>query len=156
MIFEELDNLLKEVIRLQIKPNFARYCKRNELWLENSKKRYELQQQIENGLPLPLKEHKSILDQYVDIINAKLEISGITASAIYHFLIDTTDYSGKYGLVKNYVKKHKDTSPKKATILVPKVPGKLGQVDWKEDLTLISKYGELLTFNIFLFTLPFS
>ena len=71
-----------------------------------AKKRYELQQQIENGLPLPLKEHKSILDPYVDIINAKLEISGITASAIYHFLIDTTDYSGKYGLVKNYVKKH--------------------------------------------------
>ena len=100
---------------------------------------YELQQQIENGLPLPLKEHKSILDPYVDIINAKLEISGITASAIYHFLIDTTDYSGKYGLVKNYVKKHKDERPKKATIRVPKVPGKLGQVDWKEDLTLISK-----------------
>lgn len=45
---------------------------------------------------------------------------------------------------------------KKATIRVPKVPGKLGQVDWKEDLTLISKYGELFTFNIFLFTLPFS
>ena len=121
-----------------------------------AKKRYELQQQIENGLPLPLKEHKSILDPYVDIINAKLEISGITASAIYHFLIDTTDYSGKYGLVKNYVKKHKDERPKKATIRVPKVPGKLGQVDWKEDLTLISKYGELFTFNIFLFTLPFS
>lgn len=121
-----------------------------------AKKRYELQQQIENGLPLPLKEHKSILDPYVDIINAKLEISGITASAIYHFLIDTTDYSGKYGLVKNYVKKHKNETPKKATIRVPKVPGKLGQVDWKEDLTLISKYGELFTFNIFLFTLPFS
>ena len=31
MIFEELDNLLKEVIRLQIKPNFARYSKRDEL-----------------------------------------------------------------------------------------------------------------------------
>ena len=59
-------------------------------------------------------------------------------------------------MVKNYVKKHKDERPKKATIRVPKVPGKLGQVDWKEDLTLISKYGELFTFNIFLFTLPFS
>ena len=121
-----------------------------------AKKRFELQHQIENGLPLPLKKHKSILDPYIDIINAKLEIPGITASAIYHFLIDTTDYSGKYGLVKNYVKKHKDDRPKKATIRVPKVPGKLGQVDWKEDLTLISKFGELLTFNIFLFTLPFS
>ena len=31
MIFEELDNLLKEAIRLQIKPNFARYSKRDEL-----------------------------------------------------------------------------------------------------------------------------
>lgn len=115
-----------------------------------------MQQSIENGLPLPLKEHKSLLDPYKDIINAKLEIAGITASAIYHFLLDTTSYSGKYGLVRNYVKKHKDTKPKKSAIHVPKIPGKLGQVDWKEDMTLISKYGELVTFNIFLFTLPFS
>ena len=121
-----------------------------------AKKRYELQQQIENGVQLPLKQHKSILDPYVDIVNAKLDIAGITASAIYHFLIDTTDYSGKYGLVKNYVKKHKSNKPKKATIHVPKVPGKVGQVDWKEDFSLTNKSGELITFNIFLFTLPFS
>ena len=121
-----------------------------------AKKRYELQQQIENGLELPLKQHKSILDPYVDIINAKLNISGISASAIYHFLLDTTDYTGKYGLVKNYVKKHKKDLPKKATIRVPKVPGKDGQVDWKEDFSLTSKYGEVVVFNIFLFTLPFS
>ncbi len=120
------------------------------------KKRFELQKQIESGLPLPLKQHKSILDPYTDIINSKLEISGITASAIYHFLADNTDYSGKYGLVKNYVKTHKDDKPKKATIRVPKVPGKLGQVDWKEDLTLLNKHGKTLTFNIFLLTLPFS
>ncbi len=121
-----------------------------------AKKRYEIQQKIENGSPLPLKKHKSMLDPYTDIIDAKLEIAGITASAIYHFLLDTTDYSGKYGLVRNYVKKHKDNKPKKATIRVPKEPGKIGQVDWKEDMTLISKYGELVSFNIFLFTLPFS
>ena len=101
-----------------------------------AKKRYELQQKLEKGEPLPLKEHISILDPYIDIINSKLDIAGITASAIYHFLLDTTDYSGKYGLVKNYVKKHKEKQPKKATIRVPKVPGKLGQVDWKEDFTL--------------------
>ncbi len=121
-----------------------------------AKKRYEVQQMLENGQSLPLKKHKSILEPYINIIDSKLEISGITASAIYHFLIDNTEYSGKYGLVKNYVKKHKSQRPKKATIRVPKVPGKLGQVDWKEDLTLINKKGEALTFNIFLFTLPFS
>ena len=79
-----------------------------------AKKRYELQQNIENGNPLPLKQHSSILDPYKHIIDAKLGIAGITASA------------------------------------------KVAQVDWKEDLTLISKYGELVTFNIFLVTLPFS
>lgn len=121
-----------------------------------AKKRYELQQQIENGMPLPLKHQKSILDPYIDIINTKLEIAGITASAIYHFLIDNTDYPGKYGLVKNYVKKHQSEKTKKATIRVPKVPGKLAQVDWKEDMKLINKYDEILIFNIFLFTLPFS
>lgn len=121
-----------------------------------AKKRYELQKQIENGLPIPLKEHKSKIDPYVEIINAKLEIAGVTASAIYNFLIQNTDYLGKYGLVKNYVKKHKEQQPKKSAIHVPKVPGKLGQVDWKEDLSLVNKFGEKITFNIFLYTLPFS
>lgn len=121
-----------------------------------AKKRYELQKILENGEKLPLKEHTSILDPYIEIINAKLEIAGITASAIYHFLIEQTDYSGKYGLVRNYVKTHKENKPKKANIRVPKVPGKLGQVDWKEDFTLMNKLGEPITINIFLFTLPFS
>jgi len=53
-----------------------------------AKKRYELQMNIEEGKQLPLKQHSSILDPYVDIIDAKLQIVGITASAIYHFLID--------------------------------------------------------------------
>lgn len=106
------------------------------------KKKYEMQEKLEKGLPLPLKEHKSLLDPYLDIINAKLEIAGITAFAIYHFLCDTTDYSGKYELVRNYVKKHKEAKPKKSTIRVPKDPGKLGQVEWKEDFTLINKINE--------------
>ena len=72
-----------------------------------AKKRYQEQLNLENGLPLPLKEHK-------------------------------------------------DSIPKKATIRVPKSPGKVGQVDWKEDFTLMNKKGELVTFNIFLFTLPYS
>ena len=121
-----------------------------------AKKRYELQINIEEGKQLPLKQHSSILDPYVDIINAKLQIAGITASAIYHFLLQNTDYSGKYGLVKNYVKKHKENQPKKATICIVKTPGKLAQVDWKEDFSLINKNGEKLSFNIFLVTLPFS
>ena len=121
-----------------------------------AKKRYHIQKKIEEGLPLPLKSSSSILDPYTNIIDAKLEIAGITASAIYHFLLDTTYYKGKYGLVKNYVRKNKDKIPKKANIRVPKIAGKLGQVDWKEDFSLTNKNGEILTFNIFLFTLPFS
>lgn len=120
------------------------------------KKQYELEKNLENGEPLPLKNHNSILDPYKNIIDAKLEIAGITASAIYHFLIENTDYNGKYGLVRNYVRRNKDNKPKKSAIHVPKVPGKQGQVDWKEDMTLINNKGEPITFNIFLFTLPFS
>ena len=94
-----------------------------------AKKRYMLQKDIENGKALPSKEHSSILDPYKHIIDSKLEIAGITASAIYHFLLDTTNYSGKYGLVKNYVKNHREKIPRKAFIRVPKIPAKLAQVD---------------------------
>ena len=121
-----------------------------------AKKRYQIQKQLEEGLPLPLKSSSSILDPYKSIIDAKLEIAGITASAIYHFLLDNTDYQGKYGLVRDYVRKNKDKIPKKANIRVPKVAGKLGQVDWKEDFSLTNKNGEILIFNIFLIILPLS
>ena len=35
-------------------------------------------------------------------------------------------------------------------------PGLSAQVDWKEDMRLISNQGEIFDFNIFLYVLPYS
>lgn len=152
----DIDVILKEVIRLNIKPNFTQIAKDYNCNWRTAKKRYLIQKELENGGDIELKKHSSILDPYKNIIDSKLSISGITAQAIYHFLLDTTDYSGKYGLVKKYVRDNKGKIPKKATIRIAHIPGKSAQVDWKEDFKLTNKLGQEICFNIFLFTLPFS
>ncbi|MDM5143914.1 hypothetical protein ICE98_00987 [Lactococcus lactis] len=44
----------------------------------------------------------------------------------------------------------------KATIRIETTPGLSAQVDWKENLKLISRNGEVFTINIFLYILGYS
>ncbi|MEB7776346.1 IS21 family transposase, partial [Enterococcus faecalis] len=44
----------------------------------------------------------------------------------------------------------------KATIRVETTPGLSAQVDWKEDLKLVNKFGEVISCNIFLYVLGYS
>lgn len=45
---------------------------------------------------------------------------------------------------------------KKATICIEHTPGLSAQIDWKEDMRLISYQGEVILFNTFLYVLPYS
>lgn len=152
--YECLDLILKEVIRLDIKPNFSQLARDYSCDYRTAKKRYYQQVNIENGLSVESKKNTSKLDNFTQIIDSKLQISGITVKAIYAFLKDTTDYSGGYGILKRYVKDKKINLPKRASIRIFHEPGKSAQVDWKEDFKLLNKNGQEFSFNIFLFTLP--
>lgn len=90
----------------------------------------------------------SLLDNYKEIINEKLEI-GCTATAIHGF-IKKKGFKGSYSIVKRYCFRENKKQLKKATIRFETTPGEQAQVDWKESKTLISKHGEVFTFNIFL------
>jgi len=96
----------------------------------------------------------SKLDNFKEIITAKLEI-GCTSMAIFKF-IQKEGYAGSYSLVADYVQKHKEEQNKKATIRFETAPGLQAQVDWKENLKMISKTGELFEVNIFLMVLGYS
>lgn len=96
----------------------------------------------------------SKLDNFKETIIAKLEI-GCTSMAIFKF-IQKEGYEGSYSLVADFVQKHKDEQQRKATIRFETAPGLQAQVDWKENLKMVSKNGELFEVNIFLMVLGYS
>ena len=97
---------------------------------------------------------KSKLDKFKETIISKLEI-GCTSMAIFKF-IQKDGYTGSYSLVADFVQKHKEEQIKKATIRFETAPGLQAQVDWKKNLKMISKHGELFEVNIFLMVLGYS
>ena len=97
---------------------------------------------------------KSKLDKFKETIISKVEI-GCTSMAIFKF-IQKDGYTGSYSLVADFVQKHKEEQIKKATIRFETAPGLQSQVDWKENLKMISKHGELFEVNIFLMVLGYS
>lgn len=101
------------------------------------------------------REYRSKLDDYKDLIIHKVDTYGCTAMAVYKF-IEKKGYTGKYSIVADFVKRHKDSEVKKATIRFETNPGLQAQVDWKEDMTLVNRYGEEFKINIFLMVLGYS
>lgn len=96
----------------------------------------------------------SKLDNFKETIISKLEY-GCTSMAIFKF-IQKEGYLGSYSLLADFVQKHKQEQVKKATIRFETAPGIQAQVDWKENLKMVSKNGELFEVNIFLMVLGYS
>ena len=99
--------------------------------------------------------YESFIDDYKSIIIEKVDTYGATAMAVYKF-IEKKGYKGKYSTVAAFVKKYKNVEIQKATVRFETTPGLQAQVDWKENLTMISKHGEIFKVNIFLMVLGYS
>ena len=153
----KLRNKLKEMIRLNIKPNYAALGREYGCDYRTAKTRYKEEKNKENGVEIFKVPRKHIIDDYKDLIINKLEtIPGIRAYSIYYFLKAEKGYKGSYETVKNFVRENKDKRKKPASIRVEPVIGKSAQVDWKEEFKLTNKYGELFVINIFLMRLHYS
>lgn len=148
---------LKEMIRLNIKPNYAALGREYNCDYRTAKTRYLEEQNKEKGIEVSKPKRKHIIEEYEDIIIDKLEtIPGIRAYSIYYFLKIEKDYTGSYETIKNFVRLNKDKRKTPASIRVEPIIGKVAQVDWKEDFKLVSRNGELFTINIFLIRLHYS
>ena len=93
----------------------------------------------------------SKLDKYYDEIKTKLSIKGVTVKAVYEYLIDKKYDIGSYSNFIKYIKS-KEIKVTKETKGHPRFetpPGKQAQVDWKEDLKLVSKNNEEFIVNVF-------
>ena len=94
----------------------------------------------------------SKLDSFQKLIQEKLSIKGTTVKALYEFIISERDSNiGTYSNFNKYVIA-KGLKPKKTTKGHPRfetAPGHQAQVDWKEDLKIANKYGEIFTLQVF-------
>ena len=152
-----MNQTIKELIRLNIKPNFAALGREYGCDYRTAKIRYYEELNKEKGIESKIKIRKHIIDEYKEIIINKLEtIPGITAYSIYYFLKVEKNYKGSYESIKKFVRENKDKRKQPASIRVEPIIGKVAQVDWKEDFKLINKTGELFTINLFLMRLHYS
>lgn len=153
----KIKNIMKEMIRLKIKPNFAALGREYGCDYRTAKIRYYEELNKEKGIEPEIKIRKHIIDEYKETIINKLEtIPGISAYSIYYYLKVEKNYKGSYESIKNFVRENKDKRKQPASIRVEPIIGKVAQVDWKEDFKLTNKNGELFTINLFLMRLHYS
>lgn len=97
---------------------------------------------------------KSQLDKYKEDIKEKLSLPGSTINGTYQYFKNKGNI-GTYSNFYKYVKKWKLKSNKnnKTHLRFETEYGKQLQFDWKEDIKMISKNGEIFEFNIFSATL---
>ncbi len=134
---------------LNIKPNYSELARIYECDRRTVKKYNEgyTKENIKRKKPSKLDEHK-------ENIKNKLELPGATINGTYQYFKKNNDI-GTYSNFYKYVKKEKLKPQKnnKAHLRFETEFGKQLQFDWKEDLQMVSKHGEIFEFNIFSATL---
>lgn len=134
---------------LNIKPNYSELARIYECDRRTVKK-------YNNGYTKEniKREKPSKLDEYKEDIKSKLELPGATINGTYQYF-KKDNAIGTYSNFYKYVKKEKLKPPKnnKAHLRFETEFGKQLQFDWKEDIQMVSKHGEIFEFNIFSATL---
>lgn len=141
-------NLLREEVDLLNKSELARRFNCNRRTVN----RYLKESNTSSRKPRKVPKK---LDGYEEIIKNKADNYGFGSMAIYKF-IQKKGYTGGYQTVNNFLKSHKNSEVKKATIRFDTTPGLQAQVDWKESLKMITREGKVLEVNIFLMVLGYS
>ena len=148
----EITTTLSFLNMQQIKPNFSALARKFHMDRHTLKKHYD----AGGYLPRKKRIYYSELDTYLDLIKDKLAIPGITYMGIYQFLKNERHHTGSYSNFKAYLKVKKLSKPiyKNVPHVRYETPyGKQMQVDWKENITLITRMGEVLKFHLFAATL---
>ena len=140
----------------EIKPNFSELARAYGFDRATVRKYYN-----EGGLKVKERAPKSSkYDPYKEEIKELMNKPGVTISALYHYLINKyQDIPFTYSGLKSYTLRlgYKKGQIKNVPHLrYETMPGEQLQVDWKEDLSIKTKNGEIIEFNIFSATLGYS
>lgn len=137
-----------------IKPNYSELARQYDVDRRTVKKYYDGYE----GKPKH-RQKSSKLDKYYEIIRSKLKIKGTNVMSVYQFLINEVDPNiGTYSNFNKYVKA-KGLKPQKTIKGHPRYetnPGIQAQVDWKENIKISNRFGEMFTFQVFDYKLGYS
>ena len=149
---ENIEKLRQELLVMQtlnIKPNYSDLARIYKCDRRTVKK-------YNNGYTKEniKREKPSKLDEYKEDIKSKLELPGATINGTYQYFKKDNEI-GTYSNFYKYVKKEKLKPQKnnKAHLRFETEFGKQLQFDWKEDIRMVNKHGEIFEFNIFSSTL---
>src|SRR5690554_3468836 len=136
-----------------MKPNFSELSRRYQLDRRTIKKYYE-----EGGKKVITRHRESGFDPYKDEIIQVMKKPGVTKKAAYEYMKDKYNGLPSYSQFRKYTQKHGVMLPKDTTphVRYETKPGHQLQVDWKENIRMISKHGEVFDFNIYSATLGYS
>ncbi|SHK58532.1 IS21 family transposase [Paramaledivibacter caminithermalis] len=104
------------------------------------------------------RKRKSKLDKYREEIEEKINLAGATITGVYKYFYSKDKTIGTRSNFDYYIRKNKLKSKNKS-VAHPRYetkPGEQLQFDFKEDITMISKKGEIFKFNILTTTLGYS
>lgn len=154
-IMNNLKGELAVMENLGIKPNYAALGRRYGMDWRTVKKYHEGYE----GKPTT-RNKGSRLDEYKDEIADKLTIRRISVQGVYELMVKKygIDRIGSRSNFQRYVNENK-LKPKMNTKGHPryeKGPGEQGQVDWKEDISIADKWGEIFIVNVLHMTLKYS
>jgi len=158
MIRQIIDLVLADLRLMElseVKPNYAAIGRKYDLDPRTVKK-YHMGYK---GKPKN-RDKSSKLDGFKEEIADKLSIKRTTIRSVYEFMCRKhgEEKIGSYSNFKTYVKKHKlkDKEKGKGHPRYETDPGDMIQVDWKEDIPMVSRKGEILVVNILHLLLKFS
>ncbi len=151
--YKEMKGQLEIMKTLGIKPNFSELERTYGINRHTIKKYYEGYEGSSH-----IRNKPSKIDPYYEEIHNKIKLAGVNVMSLYQYFYERDNEIGTYSNFKKYLKKH-NLKPIKNIEVHPRYETEAGeqmQFDWKEDLKMISKHGELFEFNIFSATLGFS
>ncbi len=154
-ILQTLRGLYEEMRTMDIKPNFSAVARQYDIDRHTAAK-YWKEEKVEDRII----ERPSPLDQYFDEIKEKAENTTCTKMALYEYFKSKygVESFGSYSTFAHYMQR-KELLRKvemKVHVRYETPPGNQLQADWKEDLKMILKSGEVIEFNLFVATLGYS
>lgn len=149
---KELNKLKQELLIMKtenMKPNYSELARLHEC------DRRTIKKYNEGYEGKPIKRNKeSRLDKYKEEIKIKLELPGSTIKGTYEYFKNKDNSIGNYSNFYKYSKDFKRS--KQNNKFHPRYETEFGkqlQFDWKEDIKMFNKHGEIFEFNIFSSTL---
>lgn len=138
------------------KPNFSDIARRHGIDRKTVAKYWRSGGDIEDARH----DKRSAFADYDRLIREKATLPGVTKRGIYEFILDRYGDIPGYGAFTKYCRSNgieiPGSGPAEAHPRFETPPGRQMQFDWKEDITMVDRNGEVFEFNVFSSTLGYS